>query len=279
MLDRENHAVIDKYNILREKVRVHEAKLDEIAHRDNHVYRSLFGVDTLPLWHGEGEVVINKAQREALPNEPYAAIMDRTWINLDRLAMNIYRLSTSLDELQVLAKNKEALSTAIPALWPIDKTLLRYGIGAYGMRFHPIYKRNIMHHGIDLACPTGSPIYATGDGIVEKSVQGYKYRGYGQEVLIDHQFGYKTRYGHMSKRLVEKGDKVKRGDIIGLIGSTGGSTGPHLHYEVIINGKSVNPINYFNRNMSNEEYIQIMEQMQDTEYEIVDQAINEDNEN
>ncbi len=126
-----------------------------------------------------------------------------------------------------------------------------------------------MHKGIDLGSDRGTPIFATGDGVIEKSVQGMSRSGYGQEVLIDHEFGYKTRYGHLSKRYVQRGDTVKRGQIIGEVGSTGGSVGPHLHYEVIYHGNVVNPINYFDRDMTNEEYTRLMEEMKSTEHEVL----------
>ncbi len=142
------------------------------------------------------------------------------------------------------------------------------------MRFHPIYHRNIFHKGVDLGADTGTAIFATGDGVVEKSAKGSSYQGYGQEVLIDHKFSYKTRYGHLSKRYVQKGDTVKRGQIIGEVGSTGGSIAPHLHYEVIYKGHAVNPINYFDRNMTNEEYIELMEASQSKEYERIDSLEN-----
>lgn len=264
-----NSELVTKYQLLQDRIATSESRLAEIANRDNYIYRSLFGVDTLPL--STKSEPYPKSHYSHLEDDPYSPILIENWERMDILAKDLYRQSRSLDELQILAKNKEQLSAAIPAVWPIDRTKLKYGIGAFGMRLHPIYKRYILHKGIDLPCDTGTPIYATADAIVQKSEQGYRRSGYGQMLLLKHDFGYQTRYAHLSKRLVNVGDTVRRGDLIGEVGSTGGSTGPHLHYEVILRGQELNPINFFNRNMSKEEYQLIMEQVQETKYETFDE--------
>lgn len=268
-IDAENRATIEKYRLLKSKIAAAENKLREIAHRDNYVYRSLFGLDTLEtLSRLEPYPSINY---EEYQGDLYSPLISSSWEGIDIFAKQLYEQSLSLDELQQMAKDKEEFSSAIPAVWPIDRTLLKYGIGAFGMRLHPIYRRYIMHKGIDLACDTGSPVYATGDAVVEKSQLGYRRSGYGQMLLLRHRFGYQTRYAHMSKRLVNVGDTVRRGDVIGLVGSTGGSTGPHLHYEVILRGNVVNPINFFNRYMSKDEYEKLMEQVHETKLEKFDE--------
>ncbi|MFI3277946.1 MAG: M23 family metallopeptidase [Rikenellaceae bacterium] len=264
----ENQELLSKYKLLEGRVSVAQNKLQEIRHRDNHVYRSLFGIDTLASTLSQ---MSYPAQKYAsFEGDSYALEMTSLWQKLDQFAVEIYEQSLSLDELQRLTQNKEELAMAIPAIWPIDRTRLKSGIGAFGMRRHPIYGRYIMHKGIDLAADIGTPIYATADGVVESTSQGYRSHGYGQQVLLNHDFGYKTRYAHLSKRLVQKGDTVRRGEIIGQVGSTGGSTGPHLHYEVIHKGVVVNPINYFNRNMTNDEYRDLMDQLQDTKFDTFD---------
>ncbi len=240
-------------------------KLSEIQHRDKYLYRSILGVDP------STEIAITDPYPDSkyghLHGDSYSSIMISSWLKMDQLARTLYSQSRSLDELQSLSRNKADWEAAIPAIWPIDRTRLRDKIGSYGMRMHPIYNRYIMHKGVDLAGTTGDPIYATGDAIVERTQQGLRSSGYGQQILLNHEFGYKTRYAHLSKRFVEVGDTVRRGDIIGEMGSTGGSTGPHLHYEVIRLGYTVNPINYFDPNMTNEEYISLMEQSQDTKFD------------
>ncbi len=265
----ENLEMVARYRLLEDKIAAAQNRLNIIAYRDNSVYRPLFGLDTLPL--NVHSTPYPSSMYEWLGDDPYTLQMQSAWERMDALAVQSYQQSRSLDELQTLAKESEELSAAIPAVWPIDRTTLKWGIGAFGMRKHPIYKRMIMHKGIDLPCDTGNPIYATADGVVERCEQGHRRVGYGQMVLLKHKFGYQTRYAHMSKRLVTKGDTVRRGDIIGLIGSTGGSTGPHLHYEVIVRGEVVNPLNFFNRNMSKEEYQRLMEQVQETKFETFDE--------
>ncbi|MFI3304444.1 MAG: M23 family metallopeptidase [Rikenellaceae bacterium] len=261
-INTENIELVRQYEMLQGRINAAQNRLDQIANRDNEVYRSLFGLDKLP--SSDLTKPYPRSNYESLEGDPYSPLLISTWEKMDVLAKNIYYQSLSFDELQQLAKSKERLASAIPAVWPIDRTELKWGIGAFGMRLHPIYKRNIMHKGIDLACDTGKPVYATADAIVERSLQGLRNTGYGQMLLLKHEFGYQTRYAHLSQRFVNKGDTVRRGDIIGLVGSTGGSTGPHLHYEVIVNGKVVNPINFFNRDMSKEEYQLLMSQVNES---------------
>lgn len=264
IINLKNIELVEKYKLLEGQIEAMENTLQQIGHRDNSVYRSLLGADTLP--YSVQTVPYPKSTYASLEGDPYSPIMMSTWEKIDVLAKNLYRQSISLDELQSLAKDKEELSAAIPAIWPIDRTALK-SIHAFGMRLHPIYKRYILHKGVDLACDTGTPVYATGDAFVEKSQQGYRRSGYGQNLLLKHKFGYQTRYAHLSKRLVSVGDTIRRGDIIGLAGSTGGSTGPHLHYEVIVRGEVVNPVNFFDRNMSREEYENLMLQVRETNLE------------
>lgn len=265
----ENNELVAQYQLLESQIANAEERIAEIAYRDNHIYRTLFGVDTLPLL--SKRTPYPEAYYEELDGDPYSPILISAWRKIDMLSKGIYEQSLSLDELQRLAKNKEELAGAIPAVWPIDRSALKARISAFGMRQHPIYKRYIMHKGVDLACDTGTPIYATADGVVQSSEQGYRRSGYGQMILLKHDFGYQTRYGHMSKRLVNRGDTVRRGEVIGLVGSTGGSTGPHLHYEVISRGQVVNPLNFFNRNMTRDEYKQLMESVQSANFERIDE--------
>ncbi|MFI3301661.1 MAG: M23 family metallopeptidase [Rikenellaceae bacterium] len=267
-INRENQELIEKYKILDGRLKAATHKLAEIQHRDNHLYRSIFGVD--PTIDEVSDLVYPDSKYADLQGNLYSGLMTSSWLKMDYFARSLYAQSVSLDELQILSQNKSDLEAAIPAIWPIDRTKLRGRIGAYGMRRHPIYNRYILHKGIDLAGKVGDPIYATGDAVVEHTERGMIRRGYGQQVLLNHEFGYKTRYAHLSKRFVNKGDTVRRGDIIGEMGSTGGSTGPHLHYEVIHKGHAVNPISYFDPNMTNEEYLRLMEQSQETKFETFD---------
>ena len=204
-----------------------------------------------------------------LAADDYAPLMVGTWRQLDALARTIYLESVSFDELQQFSKNKEQLSAAVPAIWPIDRSALHNNhIGAFSARrMHPVLGYIRPHTGIDFGCDRGTPVYATGDAVVETaSASGFN-GGYGKQVLLNHEFGYKTRYAHLNEVLVKPGERVTRGQIIARTGNTGRSTGPHLHYEVIHKGVPVNPINYFNRNMTPEEYERLMENMRETNFE------------
>ena len=156
-----------------------------------------------------------------------------------------------------LARKKEHLLASIPAIQPVANSDLRRVASGYGFRIHPIYKTRKMHTGMDFSASTGTPIYATGEGVIADVKKSR--RGYGNHVIVDHGFGYKTLYGHMSKFAVNEGTKVKRGDIIGYVGSTGTSTAPHLHYEVIKDGRKINPINFYFNDLSPEEFDKMIE--------------------
>lgn len=265
---RERDYLMEQYRLLDGKIEATQATIDELHHRDNHVYRSLFAADTLSV---EG-IYTDYADQYYRYGDgfPYGDMVASSWKSIDRAGRMLYRQSISLDELQLLSKDKEKMAAAIPAIWPIPKSALKSGIGAYGRRLHPIYKRYIDHKGIDMAANTGTPIYATGNGTIEMTDIGRRRSGYGQQVLIDHGFGYQTRYAHLSKILVEEGQQVVRGELIGEVGNTGGSTGPHLHYEVIYMKRNVDPINYFRRDMDEAELERIIEQAVTTTFERLD---------
>ena len=263
----ENRETVIKYRILQDRIRAAQQQLDEIRFRDNYVYRSLFATDTLSIpgvWNPYPD-----AKYAPLADDEYAPLMVGTWQQLDALARTLYLESVSMDELQALSKNKEQLSAAVPAIWPIDRKALHNNhIGAFNpRRYHPILHRIVSHTGVDFGCDRGTPVYATGDATVELAEPTGYNGGYGHQVLLDHEFGYKTRYAHLSDILVKPGEKVKRGQVIARTGNTGRSSGPHLHYEVIHKGVPVNPINYFNRDMTAEEYERLMENLRDTNFE------------
>lgn len=265
----ENSEAVINYRILQERIRTAQAKVDAIRHRDKNVYRALFSVDTLSvpgIWEP-----YPASKYAPLEEDQYARLMVGTWQQLDALARTIYLESLSFDELQMLSRDKEKLAAAVPAIWPIDRSALRNNhIGAFSpRRYHPVLHRVQAHTGIDFGCNRGTEVYATGDGVVElANSKGYN-GGYGHQVLLNHGFGYKTRYAHLDKVLVQPGESVSRGQVIALTGNTGRSTGPHLHYEVIHKGVPVNPINYFNRDMTPEQYNDLMERMRETNFEIL----------
>jgi murein DD-endopeptidase MepM/ murein hydrolase activator NlpD len=176
---------------------------------------------------------------------------------VDALKRQMYVQSVSYDEVTDMAHKKEEYWASVPAIQPILNESLNMLASGYGMRIHPILKVRKMHKGVDFAAPKGTPIYATGDGIVlsVKTVFG----GYGKHIEIDHGFGFVTRYAHMNEFKVRRGQKIKRGDLIGTVGNTGSSTAPHVHYEILKDGKFVNPVNYFFKDLTPEEFDKILE--------------------
>jgi murein DD-endopeptidase MepM/ murein hydrolase activator NlpD len=254
-----------RYEVLQNRIRSSQRKIDEIRHRDNLVYRPLFSSDTLSI---KGIYTPYAEQKYAhLQGNDFSPMITSVWKEMDQLARSLYLESKSLDELQILSKDKEKFSTAIPAIWPIDRSLLRNKIGAFGYRMHPKLHRWKFHKGVDMAGRVGDPIFATGDGVVESVILSRARTGYGTQVVINHGFGYKTRYAHLNKAHVQRGDSIKRGQLIADLGNTGISTGPHLHYEVMYMGHHVNPINYINKNMSAEEFENIISSARETTYE------------
>ena len=253
---RQNQRLKAEYSILQGKIRSAEHLLDDIKHRDQFVYRPLLGIDTLNIPQVYSEY--NDSKYASFQGGEYSEIITEGWKSLDQLTRSIYYASLSLDDTQDLAENKEEFSTVIPAIWPIDRTKLKNVSSLYGMRVHPRYGYWKMHEGIDLSAPKGTPVYATGNAVVTRSSWQ---PGYGQLIELNHGFGYKTRYGHLSKRYVSPGDSVTRGQVIGEVGNTGVSSGSHLHYEVRFRDKTVNPIHYFNKDMSPESYMDLMNQL------------------
>lgn len=261
----ERRALKLKYEILESRITSAQRQLEQIRHRDNFVYRPLFSSDTLSIDGVYDRYADSKYA--SIEGNDYSPVMKRMWQQMDQLARSLYLESKSMDELQILSEDKERFSTSVPAIWPIDRSKLRNKIGAFGYRNHPVLRRWKFHSGVDMPGRVGDPIYATGDGVVEYVERSRARYGYGTQILIDHGYGYKTRYAHLNKLLVEKGDTITRGQLIAEMGNTGISTAPHLHYEVIYNRTHVNPINYFDQNMSAEAYKSLMGQIQDANYE------------
>ena len=178
---------------------------------------------------------------------------------MDQVERKVVVQSASYDQVIKMAENKEEVMAARPAIQPISmKDLVRYG-SSFGMRLHPILNIVRPHEGVDLSAPRGTPICATADGKVLQA--GYRAGGFGKKVLLDHGFGYESLYGHCSEILVEPGQEVKRGEVIALVGSTGLSKAPHLHYEVHLNGRAVDPVNYYASDLSAGEYDRMIDML------------------
>jgi murein DD-endopeptidase MepM/ murein hydrolase activator NlpD len=231
--------------------------LNDLQDRDDNIYRVIFEAEPIPNEIRQAGFGGSDRYKD-LEGYDNTALMKEATERLDRITKQIYIQSKSFDEVVKMAKGKEKLIASIPAIMPLNNKNLKHAPSGYGWRTHPIYKTQEFHPGMDFTAEQGTPIYATGDGIVE--VADAAAQGYGNHVVINHGYGYQTLYGHMSKMATKPGAKIKRGDLIGYVGSTGLSTGPHVHYEVIKNGEKVNPINFYYNDLSPEEY-QIMLEM------------------
>ena len=255
VLNRELQNMKLHYELLGKKMQQTQDVLEGIQHRDNDIYRVYFEANPIPDEQrkaGFGGVNRYKSL-EGFNNSEM--IMDATR-NLDILSKQLYVQSKSLDEIIELASDKEKLLAAVPAIQPVSKEDLTRMASGYGWRQDPFTKARKMHFGMDFTSPRGTPIYATGSGKVIRADN--RATGFGKHVRIDHGFGYITIYAHMSKYNVKRGNKVKRGDVIGYVGSTGRSQAPHLHYEVHYNKRKVNPINFYYGDLSPEEFKEML---------------------
>lgn len=254
-LKREISQLSLQYEILQGKLKQVTAVAEDLQERDDNIYRVIFEAEPIPKdVRNAGFGGINRYKN--LENYDYAKLMIETTKKLDILSKQLYVQSKSYDELTKEVNSKGKLMASIPAVQPVDSRKLRGAISGFGYRIHPIYKIRKMHAGIDFTAPIGTPIYATGDGVV---IAAGNERGYGNRIMINHGYGYVTKYAHMSRFKSKKGQRVKRGDVIGYVGNTGASTGPHLHYEVFKNGKAVNPINFFFNDLTPSEYMTMLE--------------------
>jgi len=246
-LKRENEQYKQQLKYLNRRVVELNSLLTELEQRDANIYRAIFEADPI-------DIKVGKSNTEKYRNlEGYENSDELIALNqkVDELAAKVQLQSNSFDELNQLAKNKTEFLACIPAIQPIsNKDLTRVASG-FGYRIHPVFKTHKFHSGIDFTAPQGTPIYATGNGTISFADGG---NGYGKHVIINHGFGYSTLYGHMSRVKARPGQKVKRGELIGYVGSTGTSTAPHVHYEVIKGKNKINPINYFFNDLTEEEY-------------------------
>ena len=256
ILNREIDHLTTQYNIIDEKLNQVELVLDDIQNRDDNIYRVIFEADPIPSSiRKAGYGGVNRyAELKGYNN---SELIIKAAKKVDQITKQLYIQSKSFDDIIELAKNKSDMLSAIPAIQPVSNKDLSRMASGYGYRIHPIYKTRKLHTGMDFSAKTGTPIYSTGDGKIFKVKKSR--RGYGNHVVIDHGYGYRTLYAHMKKYIVKKGQKVKRGDIIGYVGSTGTSVAPHLHYEVHKDGKKINPVNFYYNDLNPEEYEKMLE--------------------
>ena len=252
-LKRELDEVLLTYEQLDERLNKLMLVVGNMEKRDDEIYRVIFESEPPPAEIRLSGLAGGALRYESIQDLSNGVLLEKTSRKVDELTKRIAIQSESLDELASLANNKEALLDALPAIRPVkDQPGTRFSSG-FGYRIHPIYKVRKKHPGVDFSAKKGTPIYASADGIVISN-DVFGGRGFGKHITISHGFGYHTLYAHMDKAIKKRGQRVKRGDLIGYIGNTGRSTAPHLHYEVIKNGRRVNPINYFFNDLSPTQY-------------------------
>lgn len=247
------------YNDLNKQYESLTGEIEKLQKKDAEIHRMAFGMDPIDdgVWNGgiggRENLVLLRNNMEA--NELLSTVLDK----LDKLKRKVQMQNSSMDTLLVVAAENSNKLSAIPSIKPIQEDKLKRKItllSGYGIRMHPVHKIRKMHYGIDFTAPIGTSIQSTGNGTVVKIEKSRT--GYGNSIVIDHGYGYETLYGHLSKVIVKKGDKVTKGQIIGLVGSTGTSTAPHCHYEVRVNGVAVNPVDYVLDGLSPDEYQELV---------------------
>lgn len=251
ILEKRNKELLSNLEVINQKLEEDNKTLLEIQMRDNIVYRPIFGMDEISSDvrnAGFGGV----DRYSFLENFDNSDFLISSAMKFDILSKKAYIQSRSFDDISILAKRAGDMASCIPTIFPVKPVSHNHMSSSFGYRSDPFTGFARMHTGIDISGPSSEPIYATGDGIIIDV--SYNFFGYGNNVIIDHGFGYKTRYAHLKEASVKLGQIVKRGEQIGKMGSTGRSKGTHLHYEVIYKDHPVNPWNYFNNDMTPEEY-------------------------
>jgi murein DD-endopeptidase MepM/ murein hydrolase activator NlpD len=255
LLRAENERMKDRYRELSRQTTKIEQQMKELETRDNEVYRSIFEATPIPdsarLKELEKEQQIAKV--EGMEQDD---LINSIVTTLNNMGSRIIAQKASYKDLAGMMNNKEKLLAATPAIQPVSNADLKRIASGFGYRIDPVYKTVKLHPGLDFSAPAGTPIYATADGSIE--VAGNRGDGYGNCVIINHGYGYKTLYGHMFRVKARGGQRVKRGEVIGWVGSTGKSTGPHCHYEVIKNGNKIDPIYFFYNDLTPEQFDRLL---------------------
>lgn len=252
LLKMKNARWTSSMELMNRQLDMYEATLQGLSIRDDEIYRNIFGMNEIPQEvRNAGFGGVNRY--EYLETIPENSLLRRASVRLDILTKKAYVQSKSFDDVEALSQRAGDMASCIPAIPPVLPDKSKYRISStFGYRSDPISGVSKMHTGFDFACKPGNPVYASGDGVVSSVT--FELFNYGNSVVIDHGFGYKTRYAHLKTIFVAEGMKLKRGECIGESGNSGKSTGPHLHYEVMYKGRFVNPVNYFDLEMPVEEY-------------------------
>lgn len=251
----ENERIKDDYRILNNKVKLIQQQMVELENRDNHVYREIFEADPIPDSARSKQIEKQQEVRlaERMEDNELAFSIAST---LDKLMNRITVQKKSYQEIEAMIRDKEKMLAATPAIQPVSNKDLKRVASGFGYRIDPVYKTVKLHAGLDFAAPQGTPIYATADGVVR--LAGNTGNGYGNHVIINHGYGYETLYGHQYRIKAKVGQRVKRGELIGWVGNTGKSTGPHLHYEVRKNKRHIDPIYFFYNDLTPEQFDRIV---------------------
>lgn len=259
LLKAQNDRLQDRYEKLNDRVRALQQQMTELEKRDNTVYRSIFEADPIP---DSARAKAMEMQKEIAKIESMEGfeLVQSIHASIGNLTSRITAQKKSYDELKVLMNNKEKILASTPAIQPVSNQDLTRIASGFGYRIDPIYKTIKMHAGLDFSAPQGTPIYATANGRVK--IAGQSSGGYGIYVVIDHGYGYETLYGHMVRTKARSGQQVKRGEIIGYVGSTGKSTGPHCHYEVHKNGNKIDPVYFFYNDLSPQQFNELLKRAQ-----------------
>lgn len=251
----ENSRLLSQYNILSSRLDEAEEVMRRLQQRDDNLYRVIMQAD--PVAEDLRTATYRNTNRyEELMDMANSRLVVNTTRQMDVLARQIYIQSKSFDEVVELCRQHDKMLECIPAIQPVANKNLKQTASGYGMRIDPIYKTVKFHAGMDFSANIGTPVYVTGNGTVRQA--GWDGL-YGNCIIVDHGFGYVTRYAHLNKIKVRVGQKVVRGEVIGEVGSTGKSTGPHLHYEVHVKGEIVNPVNYYFMDLGADDYDRMVE--------------------
>ena len=255
IMQQQNDDLRDDYTVLNKQLQQLQQQMSELENRDNNVYRSIFEAEPV---HDSARVKAIEKTKELKQVQSMSEdqLVKSITGQVNQLSMLMTYQKKSYAEIEGMVKNKEQLLAAIPAIQPVsNKDLTRIASG-FGYRIDPVYKVTKLHAGLDFAAPIGTPIYATANGTVKEA--DFNEGGYGNHVVINHGYGYETLYGHMVRMKARVGQKVKRGEVIGYVGSTGKSTGPHCHYEVHKNGTPVDPVYFFYNDLTPEQYDRLL---------------------
>ena len=257
MQEREIKFLQFQYEVLNDKIGNIGDALDEMQDRDDNIYRMIF--ESEPISQAVRKAGYGGTDRyETLDGYENSSIVKETSKRMDILESRLNVQSKSFDEVYNMATNKSHMLSCIPAIMPVKGIEIQRITSYFGYRTDPLYKVQKFHSGVDFAAPVGTHIYCSGDGVVEKVITGSG-GGYGINIIVNHGYGYKTRYAHLRKAYVKEGQKVKRGEYIADVGNSGKSTAPHLHYEVLKNDTPINPVNFFFNDLTPEEYDEILE--------------------